>query len=226
MNPAILSPATAGRPALPRQRRKADRRQELLDAALSLFVDKGFAATRAEEVAERAGVAKGTLYLYYPSKEELLKAVITHNISREIAASRERLEAFQGPTPELLRQLLEDWWASAGEARCGGICKLMMAEAGNFPELARFYEAEVIRPARALWAGVLQRGIERGEFRSLPVEATVAALMAPMLFLVTQQHVGLSCPSLASPVPPREVVAQLGDLLLHGLTAAPGGAAR
>src|SRR5690349_24617191 len=69
----------------PRQRRKEARPQELLDAALELFVEKGFAATRSEEVAARAGVAKGTLYLYYPSKEDLLKAVVRENLSAIIS---------------------------------------------------------------------------------------------------------------------------------------------
>lgn len=216
--PAAPRPAAAESPS--RQRRKAARPQELLDAALALFVEKGFAATRTEEVAERAGVSKGTLYLYYPSKEDLLKAVITQNITPEIAASRDTIAQWPGPTGELLRNLLRDWWRSAGEASCGGICKLMMSEAGNFPELARFYEAEVIVPARALWTAVLQRGIARGEFRpDLPLEATVAAIMAPMLFLVMQAHAALSCPQLALPVEPAEVVERIADLLLDGLHA-------
>ncbi|MEY4754116.1 MAG: hypothetical protein RJA44_1791, partial [Pseudomonadota bacterium] len=79
---------TASSPAAPsHQRRKAERPQELLAAALSLFVEKGFAATRAEEVARRAGVSKGTLYLYFESKEELLKAVIRERLSSRIAAA-------------------------------------------------------------------------------------------------------------------------------------------
>lgn len=233
MSPSVLpSPAaspTAGRavegvPA--RQRRKAARPQELLDAALALFVEKGFAATRTEEVAERAGVSKGTLYLYYPSKEDLLKAVIAQNITREIAESQDRLDGFEGSSAELLRQMLRDWWTSAGEARCGGICRLMMSEACNFPALASYYETAVIEPARALWRQVLQRGIERGEFRPMPLDSTVAALMAPMLFLVMQQHTAASCPQLASPVDPAEVVERIADLVLDGLRLPPAATAR
>lgn len=209
--------AVEGMPA--RQRRKAARPQELLDAALGLFVEKGFAATRTEEVAERAGVSKGTLYLYYPSKEDLLKAVIAQNISREIAESMDRVAQHQGGSAELLRQMLREWWANAGEASCGGICRLMMSEAGNFPALASYYEAEVIEPARRLWRAVLERGIARGEFRPMPLDSTVAALMAPMLFLVMQQHTATSCPQLASPVDPAEVVERIADLVLDGLRA-------
>ena len=103
--------SSAAPPAATRQRRKEARPQELLDAALDLFVEKGFAATRSEEVAARAGVSKGTLYLYYPSKEELLKEVIRHNVVNQIAEGVEIVRQFEG--------------SSAGAARaaccaCGG----------------------------------------------------------------------------------------------------------
>ena len=81
---ARLSAAASASPAPGRQRRKEARPQELLDAALDLFVEKGFAATRSEEVATRAGVSKGTLYLYYPSKEDLLKEVVRQNVVNRI----------------------------------------------------------------------------------------------------------------------------------------------
>ena len=86
-----------------RQRRKEARPQELLGAALDLFVEKGFAATKTEEVASRAGVAKGTLYLYDPSKEDLLKAVVRENLSALIAEGATIASTFEGPTDELDR---------------------------------------------------------------------------------------------------------------------------
>jgi TetR/AcrR family transcriptional regulator len=89
-----------------RQRRKLERPQELLDSALDLFVEKGFAATRSEEVAARAGVSKGTLYLYYPSKEELLKEVIRHNVVNQIAEGVEIVRAFEGSSSELLAHMM------------------------------------------------------------------------------------------------------------------------
>ena len=88
-------PASAPTPSRQRQRRKDARPLELLDAALELFVEKGFAAARAEEVAQRAGVSKGTLYLYYPSKEELFKAVIVRNLSSRIADTAQQVEAWR-----------------------------------------------------------------------------------------------------------------------------------
>src|SRR4051812_7678749 len=93
-----------------RRRRKEARPAELLDAALALFVEKGFAATRSEEVARAAGVSKGTLYLYFPSKEELLKAVIQHYIANEVAAGAEEAAAIEGPTAAVMEHLLVTWW--------------------------------------------------------------------------------------------------------------------
>ena len=139
------SPATV--PAALRQRRKEARPQELLDAALDLFVEKGFAATRSEEVAARAGVSKGTLYLYYPSKEELLKEVIRQNVVNQIAEGVEHRPRTSRAAPsELLAQVLRLWWERVGETRASGILKLMMSEVRNFPEIAQFYVDEVIEP--------------------------------------------------------------------------------
>src|SRR6218665_481252 len=98
----------------PRQRRKEARPQELLAAALALFVEKGFAATRSEEVARRAGVSKGTLYLYYPSKEELFKAVVRQNLSKLLADGAGIADGFEGPTSDLLAILLRTWWEQVG----------------------------------------------------------------------------------------------------------------
>ena len=104
-----------------RQRRKEARPLELLDAALDLFVEKGFAATRSEEVAQRAGVSKGTLYLYYPSKEELLKEVIRYHMVNVIAQGIDVVEQFTGPTAELLSLVYQQWWQRIGETRASGI---------------------------------------------------------------------------------------------------------
>ena len=143
-----------------RQRRKETRPQELLDAALALFVEKGFAATRAEEVAKRAGVSKGTLYLYYPSKEDLFKAVIRQNLSNTIAQGLDGVAAFEGTTSELLVQLALVWWDRLGNTPAGGIVKIILAEVRNFPDLAQFYVDEVIVPAHHLLAMAVQRGVQ------------------------------------------------------------------
>lgn len=211
--------------ALPqRQRRKDARPQELLDAALSLFVEKGFAATRSEEVALRAGVSKGTLYLYYPSKEDLLKEVVRRNVVQEIAQGAEFVRSHQGPTAQLLAELLDLWWVRFGQTPAAGIVKLMMSEARNFPEIAQFYVSEVIQPFHDLVAAMVQRGIERGEFRAVDVSATVHVLVSPLLFMAMNRHSLAACTAIVG-ADPQALIAQQVDLLLHGIlmrpTAAP-----
>src|SRR5438067_5980278 len=148
-------------PALPhgkRERRKEARPGELLDAALDLFVEKGFAATRAEEVAARAGVSKGTLFLYFPSKEELFKAVVRENISGRFAEWNEEFATFEGSTADMVRYCFKVWSERIGVTRASGITKLIISEARNFPEIAAFYHKEVIEPGEALVRRILKRG--------------------------------------------------------------------
>jgi len=210
----VPPPATV--PAALRQRRKEARPQELLDAALDLFVEKGFAATRSEEVATRAGVSKGTLYLYYPSKEELLKEVIRHNVANQIAEGVEIVRAFEGSSSELLAYVLRLWWERVGETRASGILKLMMSEVRNFPEIAQFWVDEVTSPADRMIAEIVQRGIDSGEFRPVDVENAVHALVAPLLFLVMNKH-SLGACSAGAEFDPRAVIDAQIDLVLHGL---------
>jgi AcrR family transcriptional regulator len=207
-------------PPNPRQRRKEARPQELLDAALDLFVEKGFSATRSEEVAQRAGVSKGTLYLYYPSKEELLKEVIRHNMVTEIAEGLEIVEHFTGPSAELLALVYTLWWERIGETRASGIMKLMMSEVRNFPEIAQFYVDEVIQPSERLLSLMLQRGIDSGEFRAVNVTEVVHALVAPMLYLVMHKHSIGAC-AVGHTIDARAFIQAQLDLVLHGLQAAP-----
>jgi len=213
--PASMSAAGA------RQRRKLARPQELLDAALDLFVEKGFAATRSEEVASRAGVSKGTLYLYYPSKEELLKEVIRHNVVNQIAEGVEIVRAFEGSSSELLAHMMRLWWQRVGETRASGILKLMMSEVRNFPEIAQFYIAEVTQPCDRMLAEIVERGIARGEFRPVNVADVVHALIGPLLFLVMNKH-SLGACSVGSMLDPKRVIEAQIDLVLHGLQTTEG----
>lgn len=221
--PVPLPTSTAAPPA--RQRRKQARPQELLAAALDLFVEKGFAATRSEEVAARAGVSKGTLYLYYPSKEELLKAVIRESIASQIAEGEDIVRGFEGPTTELLPHLMQEWWRRIGETKASGICKLIVAEVRNFPDIAAFYREEVIEPAERMIGRVLERGIARGEFRPLPVHEAVHVLMAPVLLMMLHRHSIGACAGMAERFPdPRQLIEVQLDLVMQGLaprSAAP-----
>jgi AcrR family transcriptional regulator len=210
-------------PAAPptRQRRKEARPQELLDAALALFVEKGFAATRSEEVAARAGVAKGTLYRYYPSKEELFKAVVRHNFTARIAESAAQAAEHRGSIAELLGQMMQVWWDQVGQGQAGRISTIMLVEARNFPELARFYVDEVVNPSHDLLGALVERGIEQGEFRQVNVDATVHMLIAPLMHMMLHQHSfgeqGLCSLTMTAA---QMLEAQM-SLLLRGLLAAP-----
>jgi len=205
--------------SLPRQRRKQTRPQELLDAALALFVEKGFAATRAEEVARAAGVSKGTLYLYYPSKEELFKAVVRQNLTSLIAEGMEMLAHHTGSSSELLACLMTTWWERVGSTPAAGIHKIVLSEVRNFPELATFYTAEVIQPADVLFSTAVQRGIDSGEFRPVPVHEVAHALMAPMIFLALHRHSFGACqpPCGAADIDPVQMIQTHLDLALRGL---------
>jgi len=210
-----------------RQRRKEARPQELLDAALQLFVERGFAAARMEEVAALAGVSKGTLYLYYPSKEELLKAVIRHRLSNEIEAGALEVAQHTGTHAELLRDLLAHWWLRVLDSPTSGVFKLIITEVRSFPDIAGYYFREVVEPGSELIGGVLQRGIAAGEFRPVNVESTVHSLVLPMVMLCLHKHSLGACAPVQSLLDPRAFVREHIELILAGLRppqprAAPG----
>lgn len=183
------------------ERRKDARPQELLAAALQQFVERGYAATRLEDVARSAGVSKGTLYLYFENKEELFKAVVRENIVSSIGEAEQAVAAFEGPSAELLRAILMQWWEEVGSTRLAGMTKLMMAEANNFPDLASFYNEEVIVRAHGLIVSVLARGVERGEFRPHDPQALTPILVAPIIMLMMWTHSFVPCdPKVEDPV--------------------------
>ena len=209
-------------PSSARQRRKEARPQELLEAALSLFVEKGFAATRSEEVAAKAGVSKGTLYLYFPSKEELFKAVVREALASKIAEGNSELAKHQGSMADLLTWMLWTWWERLGLTPAGGIHKIMMSEARNFPELAAFYNDEVIEPSCELLAEVVRRGIASGEFREVDPDAAVMVLIGPMLHLVLHEHsIGAAGVTHDHKCTPEQVLSLQLELMFEGLLNRP-----
>ncbi len=218
------SPARARKPAPPaphkRSRRKEARPAELLDAALTLFVEKGFAATRVEEVAALAGVSKGTLFLYFSSKEELFKEVIRQNIAGRIVEWNTRFEDFQGSTVELLRHAMTQWWEQIGATKTSGMIKLVLSEARNFPEIAVFYQREVIEPGQELMRRILKRGIDRGEFRPVNLDLAIYSVIAPMIFLIMWKHSMAPCLRSGANyalLDPHEYLRSQADILLNGL---------
>jgi AcrR family transcriptional regulator len=210
--------------AAPRQRRKQARPHELLEAALTLFVEKGFAATRAEEVAQLAGVSKGTLYLYYPSKEELLKAVFAHFLSARIADTAAQVRRVQGPMAPVLREMLVAWWQEVYASPVSGTFKLIIAEARNFPDIAEFYVREVIEPGHQLVGEIVRRGVASGEFRDVDVESAAHSLLLPMVMLCTHKHALGACTQHS--IDASTFIADHVELVLRGLLHEPLAATR
>ena len=205
-----------------RERRKEARPGELLAAALDLFVEKGFAATRSEEVAARAGVSKGTLFLYFPSKEELFKAVVIENLSGRFTEWNAEFEAFEGTTAEMLRYCMNVWWERVGLTKASGLTKLMMSEGANFPELAEFYRNEVVRPGHELLRRILQRGIDSGEFAPVDVDHAIYSVVAPMIFLMLWKHSAMVCVDGESALDPEKYLATQAEVVINGLCVRPG----
>jgi AcrR family transcriptional regulator len=187
-------PRTAVKRPKPRWRRRKDARpEEILMAALDVFADRGFAATKLEDVARRAGVTKGTIYLYFKNKEALFKAIVRGTIVPVIARGEALAQSFTGSARDLFEQLIRQYWRLIGETALAGIPKLMMAEANNFPELARFYYEEVVTRGHRLMAGVLERGIKAGEFRPVNVAVATKLGMAPLIHAVVAQKAFAAC---------------------------------
>lgn len=200
------------------ERRKEARPQELLASAIELFVERGFAATRLEDVARRAGVSKGTLYLYYANKEDLFKAVVRQSIVPMIDDAEASVAEFDGHSAELLRHVILSWWHRIGSTKASGISKLILAESDNFPELARFYQEEVMTRRMRMISNMLERGIRRGEFRAIDVPQTAQVLIAPLLMLSTWKHTVAPCER--CDLQPEAFLAAFIDITLHGLVSA------
>ena len=202
------------------ERRKEARPAEIVAAALQLFSDRGFAATRLEDVATVAGVSKGTVYLYFESKEQLFEAVVREAVAPNIARAEALVDGFEGPTPDLLRALFA-FVAEVLETPITAVMKLIVSEAGNFPQLARMYADLVLRRAFALLRRILERGIARGEFHLMDLDATVPLVVAPVLLLGVWKHSFGAHTELT--LDRRRVIEAHCENLLRALAAEPGG---
>lgn len=169
------------------QRRKEERPGEIAQAALECFAQRGYAAASLDDIAARAGVTKGTLYLYFPNKEALFKEVVRQALVPRIAAFEESVRASDSAAQQLERLILA-WPEFAATPNLAVIPKLVISEAGNFPDLARFYFDEVIVRARRLVLGILRRGMARGEFRRINANAAFFTVVAPLLIAVLWRH--------------------------------------
>jgi len=205
------------RVVFPLRRRKHARPRELLAAALSLFIEKGFAATRAEEIAERAGVSKGTLYLYFASKEELFSDLIAERFLCEFPfESGACLEARSGS--DVLHDVVATWCAALNKGAVSGVVKLLFTEVHHFPALAQFWTTEVMAPTRAVVRDAVQRGIAAMEFRAVDPDAVMNVVVLPIVATclyrrTIEPYSPSQFPQVGHEAPGCEL-----DLLLHGLT--------
>jgi AcrR family transcriptional regulator len=198
------------------KRRKEARPAEIVAAGLDVFVERGFAATKLADVARRAGVTKGTVYLYFDSKEALFKAVVRETIVPVIAQGEALAQAFTGTARELVERLVREYWRLVGETALAGIPKLIMAEAATFPELTRFYYDEVVTRGHRLMAGVIERGIKNGEFRPVDVKVAAKLAMSPLMHAVVARRAFASCMPEGFNV--QNYLDTHIDLYLHGIT--------
>jgi AcrR family transcriptional regulator len=155
--------------------------QAILDAALDVFAEKGFADARLEDVAARAGVAKGTLYLYAESKQALFEALVQSGIVAPLVAIEAQVLALDAPAEMMLRALFAALRREVLETRRKEIVRLVIAEAGRFPDVAAFYYREVVGRGMTLLRGVAERAVERGEFRSDELVRFPQLAIAPAL---------------------------------------------
>ena len=168
-------------PATRWTRRKQARPSEILDAALQEFAEKGYAGARMDDIARRAGVTKGTIYLYFENKEAVFKTLVRDSIGATLASVTANARDFHGSAKDLLRFALGAMANLLTSSDRVVLPKIIIAESGNFPELARFYRNEIVDKGIALMSSLIERGIARGEFRQVPIQHVVRLCIAPVL---------------------------------------------
>jgi AcrR family transcriptional regulator len=200
----------------PRWRRRKDARPaEIIDAAFSVFSERGYSAARLSDIAQRAGVAKASLYLYFETKEDLFRAVVRTAIAPNFAPVRQAAENFQGPFRTLIPMILTAMARVLQDKRLPGIVKMVIGESRNFPDLARIWHDGIVAVALATVAGVIARGQAGGEFRPGDPRLYAFSLAGPMLMAVLYRNVfdGFA----ADPPDLEKLAAQHAATILPGL---------
>ena len=182
---------------------------------MKVFAEKGFAAARMEDIAAHAGVTKGTIYLYFPSKEEVFKSLARETVHAELTGVAEQVRDFGGSSRELLVTLLSAISTFLQDKDHAMLPKIIISESGNFPELARFWHSEVVDRALAMVTATIAQGIARGEFRPLPPEHIAKLCVAPIMLSVIWRTT--FSPFETSPFDHQKLFALHLDVLLKGL---------
>lgn len=203
----------------PRWRRLPEERpRQILEAALDVFGERGLTGARLDDIARRAGVSKGTIYLYFPNKEELFREVV-----RAIVIDRLRQAAAQageGNPVDELKRYLGTYWNFVRSPEFQTILKLVTGELHNFPDLAEFYGREVVKPANELLAGMIRRGIDRGDFRR--VDPVIAArFLSSTTITHSTWCARRNVFKLLTDVSDEQVFEGISDLFFHAIRATP-----
>jgi AcrR family transcriptional regulator len=199
------------------QRRAEDRPREICAAALEVFAERGFAAARLEEIARRAGVSKGTLYLYFKDKEDLFRAVVRDTVAPNIAMMRQAVEAADLPFEAVVRLLLPRFAELAGTVPIGAVAKIVIGESRNFPELAKTYYDLVVSQAVALMTGLIEKAQTNGEVRPGDPRLHAMSLVGPMIMgLLWRETLE---PAGGAPVDLHQLARQHAETVLKGLLA-------
>lgn len=202
----------------PRWRRRSEARPgEIVQAALEVFAEKGFAAAKLDEIAKRAGISKGALYLYFETKEDIFRAVVREAVVPNIDVVEGMLAHATLPFPDLLRLAVGRIVAMAGSSRVGAVAKLVIGESRNFPELARVWHDEVISRALGALTGVLERAQARGEIRPGDARLQAFSIIGPLLMGVLWQET--FAPVGASAVDLQALALQHCETVLTGLAS-------
>jgi AcrR family transcriptional regulator len=165
------------KPFSPRQAKKQQRQQQILAAAFRVFAAQGYEAARLDEVAERAGIAKGTIYLYFRDKKQLFRAVVRSLLQKRLDAVA---RTFTGSAEDLLCDLMSRMYNEVvSNEKVRSIVRLLIAEGGRFPQLAEIYHHEIIAPGMRALRQVLLKGIASGEFRRTAAVEFPQVLAAP-----------------------------------------------
>ena len=201
------------------QRRPAARPEEILDAAFTVFAEEGFARTKLDDVARRAGVSKGTLYLYFDSKETLFREMVRAKIIPCVVQGEEFVRTFEGSSRDLLVAVIRRMWTTVRSPEVARIGRLLQFELGSFPELGRFYFDEVIARPRRLFLAAIARGVASGEFRRVPHHFATRAVSSLLVHSAQQQCFFSSLDP--APLTDEQVLGGVIDIVLNGVLVHP-----
>lgn len=196
------------------KRRKAARPGEILQAGLEEFALSGLAATRLEDIAQRAGIAKGTIYRYFDSKEDLFMAVVRSRLVVSLDQFEEMVTNYPGPTDELLKLVLTGIYKQFIGNEISGVMRILIAEGPRFPGLVELYHKEVTSKGITILTHIVKRGIERGEIRDGPAAREPRLIMAPTIMAVLW---GLTFKA-QDPIDIDAYLISHLDMILHGLS--------